>query len=83
MTELIKSDNTQVILNLQAQLAESIAYIKKLENLKVSVQAVIYRWNSPVWKVVEPTGNCIYAMRDSLESATQPTNLDKLLGETK
>ncbi len=40
---------------------------EKYQELIAAAEAVIDRWNTPLWKDAEPTAAVIYRMRDALE----------------
>lgn len=40
---------------------------EKHQELIAAAEAVIDRWNTPLWKDVEPTAEVIYRMRDVIE----------------
>ena len=46
----------------------------ELERLKQVGNAVVERWETPLWKDVEPTAHIIYALRDELAAQQKSTN---------
>ncbi len=49
----------------QGQTAER----ERMQAVIEAAQAVIDRWNTPLWKDVEPTAAVIYRLRDAIERA--------------
>lgn len=45
--------------------------IGKLDRLKKTAADVIRQWESPAWKLTEPTAGVIYRLRDALETKEQ------------
>jgi hypothetical protein len=43
----------------------------KLERIKRAAENVILQWDSPSWKLTEPTAGVIYRLRDALEMESQ------------
>jgi hypothetical protein len=43
----------------------------EIERLREAANAVVQRWETPLWKDVEPTAHVIYALRDELAAQQQ------------
>jgi hypothetical protein len=60
---------------LERELAASKAEVARLRNelqgLKHAAQAVVDRWETPLWKYAEPTASVIYRLRDALAPAPE------------
>ena len=49
------------------------AHESKLEGLFDAAQAVVERWETPMWKDVPPTADYIYRLRDAVAAASGET----------
>jgi hypothetical protein len=43
----------------------------EIARLREAAKAVVQRWETPLWKDVEPTAHVIYALRDELAAQQQ------------
>ena len=44
---------------------------EKLANLIIAAQAIVDRWETPLWKDVEPTATFIYELRDAVKAVKE------------
>jgi len=61
---------------------EVARFREELQKLRLAAQAVVDRWETPLWKDAEPTASVIYRLRDALAPAPEePTIKESLTTE--
>jgi hypothetical protein len=64
--ERLERENARILSN-EASINDQICELAtQLSKLREAAQSVVDRWETPLWKKVEPTAALIYRLRDSL-----------------
>jgi hypothetical protein len=65
----LELENARLLANESAMKDQICEMAAQLSKLRETAQSVVDRWETPLWKDVEPTAACIYRLRDSLPNA--------------
>jgi hypothetical protein len=70
-----KSEFLELKRALSEKTNEVARLMEDIKRIKSAAQAVVDRWETPLWKEAEPTAAVIYRLRDALAPAPEePTN---------
>jgi hypothetical protein len=71
LKERIENQNTFAMALIEKPEREVARLRNELQGLKSAAQAVVDRWETPLWKDAEPTASVIYRLRDALAPAPE------------